>query len=90
MNDEKQLKYLQSYSRSNCEIECMSMLTLRKCDCVQFFMPRDQDTKICGVADEKCFRNVENSFMDLKKECECLESCDLLTYELNVLDLGFT
>lgn len=89
MEDEKILHFFQHYSRENCELECMSNLTLRKCDCVQFFLPRAQNDRICGLSDEKCFRNVEDSFIKLKNECNCLDTCLKLEYDLTYIDSGF-
>lgn len=84
------LKFFKHYSRDNCEIECMSMEMIRKCNCVQFFMPRDNITRICGIADEKCFRQVERTFNNYGKKCQCLESCFKLTYEVEIVDMGYS
>lgn len=89
MENEKKLKFFSYYTRSSCEKECLANSTLHQCGCVQFYMPRDQVTEICGVSDEKCYRNVENSFHEMKTECECLEPCSIMNYELDVLDMGF-
>lgn len=88
LTKERSLKFFTHYTRSSCEVECMSMITLRECGCVQFFMPRYQETKVCGVVDENCFRNVENVFIEHKEECNCLEACSRLSYDLNIHDYG--
>jgi amiloride-sensitive sodium channel len=37
--DERQLKFFQMYTKSNCEFECLTNLTLRYCNCSTFYMP---------------------------------------------------
>jgi hypothetical protein len=37
---ERQLKFFKIYTKSNCELECMTNLTLRYCNCSAFYMPR--------------------------------------------------
>jgi hypothetical protein len=36
---ERQLKFFKIYTKSNCELECLTNLTLRYCNCSAFFMP---------------------------------------------------
>ncbi len=36
---ERQLKFFQIYTKANCELECLTNLTLRYCNCSAFFMP---------------------------------------------------
>lgn len=37
---EKPMKFFQFYSPDNCKFECITNITLLKCGCVQFYMPR--------------------------------------------------
>lgn len=46
-------------------------------------------TRICGVADETCFRGIEDIFPSVKEDCECYESCNRLKYDIQVPDVGF-
>lgn len=39
-NGERQLKYFNEYTQRNCESECVANITLNKCGCVKFSMPR--------------------------------------------------
>lgn len=39
-SSERQLKFFREYTQRNCELECMSNITLSKCGCVKFSMPR--------------------------------------------------
>lgn len=36
---ERQLRFFNSYSQRNCELECLTNYTETVCDCVQFWMP---------------------------------------------------
>lgn len=40
-NHERSLKYFQEYTQNNCELECLTNITLNKCGCVKFSMPRE-------------------------------------------------
>jgi hypothetical protein len=37
---ERHLKFFKLYTKANCELECMTNLTLRYCNCSAFYMPR--------------------------------------------------
>jgi acid-sensing ion channel, other len=87
------LKFFKVYNRANCEHECLAQITLNACNCVQFYMVRNSSTRICGVADEKCFRKIEESFEVEKEKCKCLQPCERVKYEVEVerpgLDQGY-
>jgi hypothetical protein len=55
------------------------------CGCAQFFMVREQTMKICGVMDEKCFWQVEEELENKKDSCNCLETCDTLKYDVEII-----
>ena len=37
---ERQLRYYKTYSQQNCDIECLTNITFKMCDCVAYHMPR--------------------------------------------------
>jgi acid-sensing ion channel, other len=84
MSNEKQLKFFKTYNLVNCEHECLASMTLKACGCVQFFMVREQSTRICGSIDEKCFNEVEENFDKVRSKCNCLEPCELNKYHVEV------
>ena len=84
LKDEKQLEFFNVYTKTNCEHECLTQLTLKSCGCVQFFMARKPNTKICGISDEKCFEDVENKFNEDKSGCKCYDPCDYVKYEVKL------
>lgn len=38
-SDERYLRYFTYYTAKNCQLECLTNATLRKCGCVSFYMP---------------------------------------------------
>ncbi|XP_060523205.1 uncharacterized protein LOC132700102 [Cylas formicarius] len=57
---ERNLKYFKIYTQLNCQLECLTNITLGTCKCVSFYMPRENGTQICGVNRKRCMRAVEN------------------------------
>uniref|UniRef100_A0A336MEN0 CSON000424 protein n=1 Tax=Culicoides sonorensis TaxID=179676 RepID=A0A336MEN0_CULSO len=55
-NSEKKLRYFRIYSKRNCEIECLANITVAKCGCTPFWLPREKDAckPICGLKDYHC------------------------------------
>ncbi|KAJ3647269.1 hypothetical protein Zmor_024794 [Zophobas morio] len=92
---ERRLKLFKIYTSLNCKLECLTNFTLRTCGCVNFFMPRDNETRICGTGKITCMRNAEN-FMQIKDlhrklskkdfkradDCDCLPICTDVTYDV--------
>ncbi|RZB38942.1 ASC domain containing protein [Asbolus verrucosus] len=58
---ERKLKYFRSYSQLNCQLECLTNFTLKKCGCVNIFMPRENQTRICGNAKHECMKEAERT-----------------------------
>ncbi|KAG5873444.1 hypothetical protein JTB14_024866 [Gonioctena quinquepunctata] len=59
---EKKLKYFKYYSPSNCKLECLTNYTAKNCGCVNFYMPRERTTPICGNGCLACMRDAERIF----------------------------
>ncbi|RZC40060.1 ASC domain containing protein [Asbolus verrucosus] len=93
---ERYLKYFKIYSSLNCKMECLTNYTLRRCQCVNFYMPRENGTKICGTGKISCMREAERYMQvdDLYKKlttsqakqstrnCDCLPICTDVTYDI--------
>lgn len=86
--DEKKLDFFKVYNRPNCEHECMAAATLKQCGCVQFYMVRNESTRICSAAEETCFRQVEESSIEIKDKCKCYHSCDSVRFDVKLLRTG--
>ncbi|KAH1025393.1 hypothetical protein HUJ05_010128 [Dendroctonus ponderosae] len=56
---EKYLKYFKLYTQRNCQLECLSNFTLAWCGCVGFFMPKENNTDICGSLSKLCMAEAE-------------------------------
>ena len=82
--NERKLEFFKVYTKANCEHECLAQITINRCKCAQFFMVRNTTMRICGVAEEKCFRNVEDEFEVTKMTCKCLEPCNYVKYEVEL------
>jgi Amiloride-sensitive sodium channel len=89
MDGERKLKFFKKYSVRNCEMECTSLVTLEMCGCVPFYTIRNSTAKICGAslrADDYCKRLAEMEVRmksnDTAKSCNCLPTCNSLTYNL--------
>ncbi|CAG9767075.1 unnamed protein product [Ceutorhynchus assimilis] len=57
--NERYLKYFKIYTQNNCQLECLTNFTLDRCNCVNFFMPRENGTVICGASRKPCMILVE-------------------------------
>ncbi|CAG9863465.1 unnamed protein product [Phyllotreta striolata] len=68
LQGEKMLKFFKNYTQNNCELECVANLTLSKCGCVAFYMPRENSTKICGNQRMDCITTVKNKMNTRKLE----------------------
>ncbi|XP_063703633.1 pickpocket protein 28-like [Culicoides brevitarsis] len=92
---ERNLTFFKIYSKSNCELECLTNITLDQCKCVQFWMPRHPDTPICGISQHKCSNFLALRYLniniattareilekyDIPYKCNCLERCNSVTY----------
>lgn len=57
---ERQLRFFKSYSRANCESECLANYTLDVCGCVKFSMPSNL---ICKIFENNMFQlKIINNF----------------------------
>ena len=63
---EKTLKYFKSYTKLNCDLECLSNFTQLTCGCVKFGMPFDNTTEICMFYKQSCFLEAETTWKQHK------------------------
>lgn len=92
LKDEKYLQHFQIYTQSNCELECLTNLTLKDCGCVLFYMPRNKTTNICGSLKYVCsvFASLTLSRMALESKglkCDCLPSCSSISYNIETSEM---
>ncbi|XP_070508447.1 sodium channel protein Nach-like isoform X2 [Chironomus tepperi] len=79
--DERNLKYFNIYTKGNCKQECLINRTLEVCGCVQFFMIRDESTRVCGIHDMACYKDVEAE-QNSEDLCKCYPSCGEIVYNV--------
>ncbi|XP_075163784.1 pickpocket 26 [Haematobia irritans] len=96
---ERDLRFFQIYTQSNCEQECLANFTLAKCGCVKFSMPRNEKTPVCGAKNVICFNSAEDELALREFDqgiatsgenvrgvttCNCLPSCTSIAYEAEI------
>lgn len=85
---ERYLRFFRSYSQSHCELECLTNFTLKVCGCVQFHMPRNSSTPICGLPKMQCYKDAAIDLYDHNNggqshmSCDCMPTCTELTYDV--------
>lgn len=90
-DSERKLRFLKVYTQRNCELECLSNDTLHKCGCVQFSLPRDASTPVCGTDKISCYNSVRNNLLranisptSVNRPCNCLPACNSITYDAEI------
>ncbi|XP_058456339.1 pickpocket protein 28-like [Malaya genurostris] len=93
---ERQLKFFRTYSRGNCELECLANFTLKICGCVKFSMPRSNGTRMCSTREMKCVLRAEPKLLKKSAQhrlqqqssfavpCNCLPACTSLLYDAEI------
>lgn len=91
---ERKLKFFKSYTKAHCDYECMANYTLKKCGCVKFSMPREQDSPVCDLDMANCYFNAMNEWPDKDEElemngrmtipCNCLPTCSDVKYSVKL------
>lgn len=91
---ERKLRFFKVYTKRNCEIECFSNFTREKCNCVQFDIVRDTDTKVCGIEEEDidCVFDSESLFNYTLAagnfgSCSCFSLCNSISYNFEIREL---
>ncbi|XP_065341967.1 pickpocket protein 28-like [Cloeon dipterum] len=92
---ERSLRFYRTYTKHNCAMECEANYTLAKCGCVEYFMPKDKNTRICDRDDDECAvtasadvelhllddgRKYKKTTSNANPSCHCLPGCHELTY----------
>ncbi|KAG5875019.1 hypothetical protein JTB14_033034 [Gonioctena quinquepunctata] len=90
---EKKLKYFKYYSPSNCKLECLTNYTAKNCGCVNFYMPRERTTPICGNGCSACMKDAEMKLKLIQLQtqissegndffCDCKPLCTEINYDI--------
>ncbi|KAF5300619.1 hypothetical protein FQA39_LY11080 [Lamprigera yunnana] len=85
LTNEKRLQYFKSYTQYNCMEECQANYTLKHCNCVAFYMPKNSDTPLCGSGSYHCMKESRLLYLQMDQNiCNCLPSCNSLEYDLEL------
>lgn len=79
---EKELKFFKSYTKAQCQFECLANETLKACGCVKFSMPRNNSTPICDLDKVSCYLHVMKKLTSRMSTCNCLHSCTYISYSI--------
>ncbi|KAJ8686888.1 hypothetical protein QAD02_022682 [Eretmocerus hayati] len=97
--NEKKLHYYRTYTHRNCLLECEANFTLSACNCMQYYMPVSNETRICGKSDEECARNARRIMKNKLFEeddssnvfnvtetpsCKCYPGCNEINYSTEI------
>ena len=92
--NERKLQFFKSYTKTNCDFECMRNFTLTKCGCVKLSLLRTDGDKLCDVRSLPCYKAIAKSLPNsyykdrkIKKDnidfpCYCLPSCTQIKYDI--------
>ncbi|XP_053658997.1 pickpocket protein 28-like [Anopheles marshallii] len=97
-NHERRLRFFQIYNQQNCELECLTNVTLELCKCVRFSMPRANETKVCALSMWHCMNSAKwflrpvnrealqhhEHLTEMVKRCNCLPACSSVHYDAEV------
>lgn len=79
---ERQLDFFKTYTKANCEVECLAKQTVKKCGCALYWQPALNSTSICGITDYDCYTRVRYRFSSLDGDCNCIRTCNTITYSI--------
>lgn len=83
--NEHSLQFFQQYTQRNCLLDVLAVKMADTCKCVQFWMPRANDTKICySQANFQCIQFVQNEIYNASMTNKCLPVCDSVTYDAEI------
>ncbi|XP_063915473.1 pickpocket protein 28-like [Zophobas morio] len=85
------------YTQSNCLLECRTDHVLKQCGCVEYFMPRNNTTAICGNSLLDCAVNAENDLIEVQKKskikgddyCDCKPACSSLKFRAEISQANY-
>lgn len=90
---EKKLQFYRSYTKTNCDYECLANHSLTMCNCVKFSLPRCKDTRVCGMLDIPCYVGAAQKFPyidELGKNnpfpCNCYPPCNYIKYGIKSIN----
>ena len=89
--EEKSLKFFKKYSQRNCEVECITNITMERCGCVDIEQPflsvEDICVNITRGLPNYCPEQVQQQLLSLElfsseQNCSCLPLCNSISYNI--------
>ncbi|XP_071161145.1 degenerin-like protein del-10 [Mytilus edulis] len=84
---ERDLKYLERYSKIGCKMDCLSTLAEETCGCRHIYMPHKHgQPEICDIYEYyTCLEQLISSFMSLAEQsCNCPIPCSMHDFETDL------
>lgn len=81
---ERKLQFFKSYSKAQCQFECVANSTLKYCNCVPFWYPRNKTTRPCRLSQMECVDGMNIHYHTIEQpSCDCYPPCNDIKYEAN-------
>lgn len=82
---EHNLHFFKKYNQRNCHLDILALKMAKKCDCVLFWMPRHNNTKVCRSFKQfNCIEHVKNFIDSTNLTSQCLPVCDSITFDAEI------
>ena len=86
---EKKLQFFRTFTKAQCNFECLANFTLRRCGCVRFSYPRTQTTPICDFNMTQCYLDANADWPKFDEmsnstimPCDCYPPCSEIRYSI--------
>ncbi|XP_069695430.1 pickpocket protein 28-like isoform X2 [Periplaneta americana] len=86
-SNERKLRFFRFYTQDNCEFECLSNHTLHHCGCLAYYMPRTENSTICGAGSNGCIKKAAELLYnnkDMVAHCNCQPACSEIRYDVEI------
>lgn len=86
--NERKLEFFKIYTKTHCNLECLTAFTLKKCGCVHFAYPRNDSTPVCDLKEKRCVWQALSDWPDKNETqkynlpCNCLPTCSSIQYRI--------
>lgn len=90
-DEDVNLKYFKVYTQKNCEIECLTDVVIKNCNCVPFYLISEENVLTCSTQHMKCVKYYEfyalqdQERFDVYKSCNCLPACNSVKYNYEII-----
>jgi hypothetical protein len=86
---ERELQFYKTYTKRNCDYECLCNFTIKRCGCANFPHVHANSVKVCDLNETGCHIKAYNEWPEFdeasnktKLPCNCLPSCTDIEYKI--------